>query len=493
MKVLLIDPCWYSLQKQSNYISSVGLAYLGSYLKNKGHECLIYNGDFILKSETTHGDLLIDYEHYVSNIESDNNPYINKTLEELGRVMEEFKPDVVGITIITAKYGIAKKIAKKLKEINPKIKIVVGGIHPTSLPEETVKEEEFDIVVRGEGEVSFYNLIESLEKKKPLKNVKGITYKVNKKIIENLPELRVEDINSLPSPEWDLFYKWEEFHPNSFGSIISSRGCPYDCTFCASKRLWGRKVRFRTPKNIFDEVKNTHKKYGTTIFRFNDDTFTLDNKRTTEFCNMLIHEKLNIKWGCDTRVDSIDLPLLKLMKKAGCFQVCFGIESGSKEILKVIKKGINLDKVRTAFKLTKKAKLESVGYFMMGFPTETKKQVWDTIRLCDEIKPDIFRWSLATPFVGTELYEIAKERNLLPKIKDWSRYFVYSSDMGLSENLTKEDKKELLEEIRKRSKRMSKRNDMKRKKGYFLHPIETSKKITKKVFNFSSKILKTYT
>ncbi len=478
-KVLLIDPPWYVLQNQDNYIASLGLAYLGAYLRAKGHDVLIYNGEFGFEPQSMKGRILVDYNYYLSNLESDENPYISQTFDNIGELMKKHNPTIVGITVPTAKYILAARIAEKVKEINPNIKIIVGGPHPTDTPEQTLGEKSFDIVARREAEIPFANVVEAIEKGTNLKNIKGISYKENGKIIHNPDEPYLEDLDKLPFPAWDLFYRWKEHHPDAFGGILTTRGCPYDCNFCASKRIWTRRARDRTVPNIIAEIKRTHEKFKTKIFRINDDTFTLDRERVVNFCNELIklglHKK--IKWLCDTRTNHIDLKLLKLMKKAGCFHINFGIESGNPEILKLIKKGINLNQVRIAFKWAKKARLTTTAYFMMGFPTETKEQVLDTIKLMEEIKPDNPLWSIVTPYPGTELYDIAKERNLLPKGDNWSHYFHHSPDMGLSENLSKEDMKYLMDEVQKRLDTINLKNNIRRKIERLLHPIETTQKI----------------
>jgi len=480
-KVLLIDPPWFVLQNQDNSVASLGLAYLGAYLRKKEHECLIYNGEFGFKTQPLKGSVLIDYDNYLSNLES-NSPYIKQTFEEITKLIKNFNPSIVGIAIPTAKYVVAVKIAEKIKQLNPKIKIIVGGPHPTGLPEKTLKEKCFDIVIKNEGEISFCNVVDALENKKSLKNIKGISYKENK-IINNPLQPYVEDLDTLPFPAWDLFYRWKEFHPDSFGGVLTSRGCPYDCTFCASKEIWTKKTRNRTVLNILKEIKQTHEKFKTKLFRINDDTFTLNKQRVIDFCSGLINERLNIKWICDTRTNHIDLELLNLMKKAGCFHINLGIESGNPEILKLIKKGINLKEVRNVFKLAKKAKISTTAYFMIGFPTETKEQVRDTIRLMEEIRPDNPCWGTVTPYPGTELYDLAKKMNVLPENDNYSHYFHHSPDMGLSKNLTKEDINGLMAEIQNKLDIIHKKKNIKRKINYFLHPIETSKKLKYRIFS----------
>lgn len=486
-KVLLIDPPWFVLQDQDNSVASIGLAYLGTYLKSKGHECLIFNGEFGFKTRPQKGVVLVDYPQYLSNLDS-NSKLLKKTFEEMEKIIKEFKPSIVGITVPTAKYIVAVKIANKIKQINPKIKIVVGGPHPTVLPEKTLEEDCFDVVIKNEGEVSFYNVVEAIEKNKSLKNIRGISYKKDKKIFNNKDQSYIKDLDTLPFPAWDLFYRWKEFHPDSFGGILTSRGCPYDCTFCASQKIWSRKTRNRTVQNIIKEIKQTHERFKTKLFRINDDTFTLNKKRIVEFCNALIKEDIKIKWVCDTRTNHVDLELLNLMKKAGCFHINLGIESGNPEILKLIKKGINLEEVRKVFKLAKKAKISTTAYFMIGFPTETKEQVMDTIKLMEEIKPDNPCWGIVTPYPGTELYNLAKKMKVLPKKDNYSYYFHHSPDMGLSKNLTKEDINELTSEIQKRLDNIYLKKNFKRKISHFLHPLETSKKIKYRIFSLFRRI-----
>jgi len=282
-KVLLIDPPWHALQNQDNSLASLGLAYLGAYLRKNNHECLIYNGDFGFKSDPQKNSILTDYDYYLKNLNPEN-PIIKKTFEEIESILKTFNPSYVGITIPTAKYLVAKIIAEKIKTINPKIKIIVGGPHPTCLPEKTVLEPCFDVVVRREGEIPFLNIIETLEKNSTLLYARGIVFKVYNKPVYTPEQEYIEDLDSLPFPAWDLFYKYKEHHPDSFGALITSRGCPYNCTFCASKTIWARKTRNRSVKKIVEEIKYTNRNFNTTTFRINDDTFTLNKDRIVDFC-----------------------------------------------------------------------------------------------------------------------------------------------------------------------------------------------------------------
>jgi radical SAM superfamily enzyme YgiQ (UPF0313 family) len=265
-----------------------------------------------------------------------------------------------------------------VRRLLPNTMIIVGGIHPTLLPERTLKDMEADLLVIGEGKLTFRELISCLKEDRSFQKIPGIAYRLNGEIIINPLRPLIDNLDLLPFPARDLIFNPEDFSIN-YGMIFTARGCPSKCIFCASNKLWSRKVRFRSKENILEELKAVIKTHSISYFRFTDDTFTLNKKRTLDLCQLIIDEKLNIAWECDTKVKCLDEELLEKMKEAGCIQVNIGVESGSERIRRLIRKECSIEKIEKAFRLINEVGIEAVAYFMFGFPSETKEDMEKTL------------------------------------------------------------------------------------------------------------------
>ncbi|MDD5194124.1 MAG: radical SAM protein [Candidatus Omnitrophica bacterium] len=484
--VLLIDPPWYALQNIYYDNVSYGLASLAAVLRNNKHNCIIYNGEFKkIAPKSFRQGILTDYNFYLSNLNTDSQ-ILQKNWEEILKIVDEFKPTIIGITIPTAKYAIAIKIANQLKNEFPSIFIIAGGPHPSILPRETIKERSIDIVVKGEGEVTFLELVNAIENNDKFENITGIAYKYNSVVYENEDREYIQDLDSLPPPAWDLTYRASSHQPDSFGTIFSSRGCPYRCIFCASHKIWSRKTRYMSPERVVKELKYTAGKFKTKYFRFVDDTFILDKNRVIEICAKIKDSQMNINWMCDIRANLVTFELLKIMKDAGCVRVNIGVESGNPEILKYIKKDITIEQARKAFNIVKRLKMESLAYFMLGFPNETIKQMKDTVKLMRRLRSDSSCFCIATPYPGTELYDFALQNGILPVTQDWSSFFHHSPEMLLTKSVEHRAFNALINKIQNKIDKDRIWNYRKmvikrRLKLAVCHPLEFIKKAARKV------------
>jgi len=428
-RVLLINPPFYRLMNSHFNGLSLGLSYIAAVLSKNGYEARIYNADY--EPSEKYADLkkiFEGYDSYKKILSNLNHPLWLEIKEKI----ESFSPDIIGISVLTGMYKSAENVAKIAKESDEEIKIVVGGTHPTVLPEETIKNRYFDYVVRGEGEYTFLDILNG----KKLSDIKGLTYiNERKEIVNNSSREFIECLDSLPFPSRDLYLNDNKYM--DYGYVMTGRGCPFECTFCASKKIWERRARFRSPQNVFDEVKLVNEKYGTKFFYFIDDTFTLNKKRSKEICKLLVENNLDITWICDTRIDTLDEELLRLMKKSGCVRVKLGVESGSDRILKITKKNITKKQVKDVVSLIKKVGIEITVYLMIGFPTETKEEMQETLDLARELDADYYSLSILAPYPGTEIYDdVIKSGIELPK-EHWEYFFHQSKDMILSDNIDK--------------------------------------------------------
>jgi radical SAM superfamily enzyme YgiQ (UPF0313 family) len=290
----------------------------------------------------------------------------------------------------------------------------------------------YDYVCRGEGE---YTMLEILEGR-DLSQIKGLTYRdKSKRIINNEERLFIEDLDALPFPERKGFLVGDGYIDT--GAVITSRGCPFRCAYCASPKIWKRKVRYRSIGNVLDELEYMVKEHNVSLIRFQDDTFTLNKARSCAILEGMMSRRLNAQWVCDTRVDRLDKEMLSVMKKSGCARLKIGVESGSDQILKRIKKGITIEQIKRAVSLIKNEGISLTAYFMIGFPGETDEDVKKTIRLAEEINADYNSLSVVAPYYGTQIYhDLAASGHDFSKAH-WEYFYHQSKEMIINSNLSK--------------------------------------------------------
>lgn len=359
-------------------------------------------------------------------------------------------PDVVGITCPTPTMKHVTKIAGIVKEVNPDCAVVAGGPHPTALPEKVAEIPDIDFVVVGEGELTLLELVNAFNsKEKSYEHINGLSYKSGDKIFLTNPRELIRDLDTIPFPARDmidrsLYYSAPTKKVSSEEKstyIITARGCPYDCIFCLSKVIWHRKVRYRSPKNVVDEIEECVNKYGLREFNFIDDTFTLSESRVTKICEEIRKRNLEISWICFGRANHVSVSMLNEMKKAGCKRISFGLESGSQEILDIMRKNLTLDQAHKAVKMAKDAGLEVHATFMLGNIGETTETIKETIKFAKGLELDYATSFITTPYPGTDLYKIALENGYITEHTKWEDFAPLTKNIPplVQNNLTKEE------------------------------------------------------
>jgi len=382
MKITLVRP-YYG---HNPYEPPLGIAILAGYLEKKGYSVSI-----------------IDFE----------TTWV-KSKDEIKEHIKEEDPDVVGVSFFTYDRFGAVKVANAAKELG---KVVIGGgLHMTFDPINTLQSvPSIDIGVLGEGEEILFELMKLLENDGSLQDIKGIAWRRNGKVMINQLRPLISDLDSLPMPAYHLL----PMDKYPYHQILGSRGCPYNCIFCASPEFWRRKVRFRSYKLVIDEIEYLIKNYGLKEFDFKDDILFLNRKWTRNLCNELLERNIGIRWNCLGRVDIIDEPLFKLMRKAGCNTIRFGIESGNERILRVINKNITKQQVKYAVKMAKEVPFEVGTLFMLGHPSETVEEIEETCQFAIELNAEHYSFKPTDIYPGTQLFHIAVKEGLLPKEYNW--------------------------------------------------------------------------
>ncbi len=419
MRVLLVNPK-FRLPIDTRTTPHLGLAYLGAVTLERGDECKLYDADI----ET----------------------------EPFDQFLRDFRPEIVGITANTPQVKQAWRTAKEIKRVLPGTPVVIGGPHPSVLSEESAARPEIDIVARGEGEAIWVELLAQLEEQKklnpeftdkdwlqpdtPLSNIFGITYRTNNGKMHLIPEHpAIADLDDLPWPAYSLFKMdgYTNLQPatdaidgaRSF-SVMTSRGCPYRCTFC-SQSIMPQKWRCRSAKNVADEWEHLVNDLGAQEIGVLDDSANIRVDRLHELADELIRRKINhIPWifvnGIRGNLATVEL--LGHLKEAGLKRTAFGVESGDPDILMSIDKRIDHDTIRQAFKNAKQVGLETIGFFIVGLPGETEETMEKTIKLAIELDPMIANFSMMTPYPGTKVYEIVKRKGRM-LVHDWDDYIFF--------------------------------------------------------------------
>jgi anaerobic magnesium-protoporphyrin IX monomethyl ester cyclase len=348
---------------------------------------------------------------------------LDLTYEEFRSQVSKRQPHIVGTTSTTRTYNSGLKIIKIAKKVHPNCLTIFGGSHVTFWDENALREcPSLDIVVRKEGEKTVLEIVQRVEAGQSYQDVIGITCRKDGKILKNPDRPYIENLDELPFPARHLWPIEEMRKIEDVFYLTTSRGCVYWCEFCAAVRMFGRRYRFRSSKNVVDELEFLNKTYNATQFTFCDDAFTVDQHRTEELCKAIKDRGLKIKWNCGTRVDMITKELLLKMRSAGCVSVWFGVESGSQHVLNEMRKGISTEQTIRAISWVRELGLKPVPNALIGFPGETVESAWRTIKFAERISPDnIAFFNIATPLPGTPMFNKVEENGWL-RIFDFDMY-----------------------------------------------------------------------
>ncbi len=404
-----------------------------------------------------------------------DNYLLRKSNSDLKKLVKKLNPAVVGITCSSASYPVCVASAKVIKEVLPHCKIVVGGWHPSYVPESMFQHPEIDYVIMGEGERAMVELSTCITKnlgEKTISQIPGLAFRKKQQIIKN-PQEFISDLDEIPFLArhlltLDLYERKIPFlnvAPVDTMNIV--RGCPFNCAFCETRRLWGPGCRAFSPRRVVDEIEYMANNFGTKGLYFLGDNFTINKKRTIELCEEIRTSKKEIEWVCDTRADMISQDLLRTMKNAGCKTIWFGVESGSPKILEKINKGITIEQNIQAFKLCKKEGIQTACSFMIGIPGETLNDIDMSYKFAKKLNPDWVQFNIYIAYPGSTLYDEVMEKGLFDRQQGFLKFvktdefdfdlmkqiqMTYQSKLNLSfKNILKKMKREGIWNVLKKS------------------------------------------
>ncbi|MBT3514587.1 MAG: B12-binding domain-containing radical SAM protein [Nitrospina sp.] len=412
MKVLLVFPSTTVYGDDPSVppvVQPLGLAYLAAYLEKEGHTVKVIDGRGGREDKT----------------QTPTYTRFGIPDEEIFKQVKDFNPAVLGISnMFTAYSGDPHRIAKGIKKRHPRLPIIFGGSHPSEFPELVMKDENVDMVVKGEGEITFTEVLKKIQDKESFSNVLGLTYRERGNIIQNSPRERMADIDSLPLPARHLLpmeHYINESMRHDFimrkpaGAMVTSRGCPQKCVFCTVRAVWGRDWTGRHPSKVVDEIEFLQEKYNLREVSFLDDDLGRDIPRLGAICDEIIRRKVDIRWTTPNGVAHwlLNESLLDKMKASGCYRLTFGIESGNKETRKFIKKKVPLEQATRMISHANKIGLWTICTFILGFPYEKKEHMRDSIRYAVESGTDMAVFYLLLPHPTSDVYSVFKEEGLL--------------------------------------------------------------------------------
>ncbi|MFA5318160.1 MAG: radical SAM protein [Patescibacteria group bacterium] len=434
MKIVFIQP---KVKNSSNNFLPLGIGYLAAFLIEHGHKAKIFDLEVQKFSD-----------------------------QELIEKINEFQPDAVGFTVTITSTNEALRLGSIFSKIYKWV--FYGGPQATMDPESFLLAEN-NIVFRKEGELSILEFCDALSSLNDFSNIHGISFLRNGKVIHNQDRELIKDVDLLPFPARDLYplSLYEMYlRDRKATNIITSRGCPFECIYCFN--MAGRTYRPRSAENVLAELLFLKEKYGFQAFSIYDDNFTVNKQRLIDICEGLLSRNIKMVWRCYSRVDTLNEELLKLMKKAGCFEIAFGVESGCQKSLDLMKKRTKVEDSENIIKLCKKVGIVSKAFIMLGFPWETKGDIETTISFVEKIIPNDVQFMCVTPMPNTELWRIVAERGY--RIDANVDYTRLKNAVYGTENFTEEELDNLASEARKRYKKA-------KIKYVFKHPFSFSARI----------------
>lgn len=425
-KILLLAPpfsyIYGNIGRVAGRYFPLGLGYIAAYLKKYGN----YNVK------------LVDFEAQELQI------------EEIKKIIDDYNPSVIGITCSTPTFSNAVKLASLCKTKSD-AKIILGGAHASALPEFIIENYSncFDYVVMGEGEETILELLDSLFSNKDIQNVKGIVFKHYNKIINTGKREFIQNLDTIPLPDRDILPN-NIFFPSMFNArykncftIVTSRGCPLNCKFCASRIITGKKYRMHSAEYVLEEMEILKKKYNAKQLIIFDDTFTFNHGRLEKICRGMINKKFNFKWFCFSQINIVNEEILKLMKSAGCYSISFGLESGNSQTLKTLGKPISPNIAPKIIKIAKKLGYKTQASYILGTPGESVKQMYNTINYSKKVGTTLAFFMMLVPYPGTIFFDKIFSKDDFNSI-NWNNFVSVGENSVLNDSIKKEELEKII-------------------------------------------------
>lgn len=425
LRILLINPPYRRFLNLSNNTFPLTFGNMATMVAQAGHAVAVYDADFdrtLLRNSYGYQEMFT-HQHLIGE---GLNDVFHPVWQEIDRTIKAFKPDVVGITAMTPKYPMVEKVAEIAKSIDPGITVVIGGHHPSIVGEQIFRNGNIDVVVVGEGEITFSELVHSLARgQRNLEDIPGILFRnADRKIVRTASRPPIENLDLLPITNRELILNRDYVSDNN---IISTRGCPFSCAYCGADVIWKHKQRRRSVANVMEEVRYLISRSGSRMISFWDDSFTVNMKHTLELLDAL-KSIPGLTFSCITRLDLINYEIVTALKQAGCTTIYFGIESGNDRILALMNKHLTKELVREKTALVNESGISWLGFFIMGYPGETREDILETLDFMKELDPPYAEINIFNPLPGTQTWRELEAEGKVCTTMDFSRHSQSSTD-----------------------------------------------------------------
>ncbi len=439
MRIALIDPPQQAFLGYYRFYFPLGLVSVGSMLEAQGHEVAIFDPEHLPEGRClSNSEVSKLFSRYYESVHNLGHPIWTRLAERICR----FRPEIVGITVLSCKVDSALVAARLVRDLLPGAKIMVGGDHTVFFAKDLAADPAIDAVVIGEGEETAHELVQAWSNGGQLGDVQGLAYRGDRGTVKTRRRPLIQNLDLLPLPNRSLLDDAGSYRPEDMGLIMTSRGCPERCTFCGIAASHGRAVRYRSTAICMEEIAQTKERYGTRYFSIRDATFTADRERAEEFCRALIATHPDIEWECLTRPDSLDEGLVSLMMEARCVQLRLGLESGSQRVLDRLQKRASVENYERTAAILNRLKIFWSAYVMVGTPDETLQDIRMTIELIERTQPGFVTLSRFVPLPGTPVYrEIERQSRGI----DWRRENNMCIDSGYTRHIPPDDFRALME------------------------------------------------
>lgn len=426
MKLLLVQPPFYRLFSEEFSLARypLTLAYLaGAVQAHTDWQVAIYNADF--HPEGRHPAEVSyltgpGFEQYVKNLEDTSSPI----WREIQATLSAQRPDVLGLTAVSQTFTSARLMARLAKQINPQVKVIVGGPHASVAGSRLLDHPEIDVIVRGEGEMTLVDILQAIDAGEPIHPIKGTIVRDGSDTIENAGRPMLKNLDDLCIPHEiaeQTLLGYESHPPQAFRYLFASRGCPFNCLFCGSRDVWGRKPRVRSPENVVREIQGLQAR-GLKRLHFEDDLFGTTKEHLHKLCDVFARELQGVQWSCELHAKLVDAETVAHMRAAGCYSILLGVESGSNEVLTAMRKGTTVEEALAACGLIRAAGIELTTFFLVGFPQETEATLAETVAAMKATKADEIVYSTFTPYPFSEAWELCRKQGLIGDDYDMSLY-----------------------------------------------------------------------
>jgi len=442
MQVLLVNPPVNRLcEMEVNYFP-LGIGYLAAIAKQQGHGVGLYNADLCREavSPLNNERRLSNHELFVRALGDEE----HRVWQEYRGVLRQARPALVGFSATSASIMPCLKMARIAKEECGAV-TVLGGMHPTILPRETAADPAVDYIVAGEAEASFPALLRALDDGSDPRGLAGVGGQQAGEYFFTPPGPLEQQLDKLPFPDREALYFLDD-HKRHLQAVVTSRGCPFRCTFCAGRNMHLGRVRYRSPANVVDEIEYLKHRFDLHTIYFYDDALALKKSQITALCEEMIRRKVDVQWSGFMRVDGVDPALVKLMKASGCRTLGMGVESGSTHVLQRVKKGYTREEAIAGVKTAKKAGIDVDINIIVGFPFETEQDLRDTLSLIEELQVPT-NINTLTPYPGSELWDECVELGLIAGEMDWTRISQHSHYNNFTMAMSAETYRSVLAEM----------------------------------------------